>query len=137
VTEFANVFAGRTEKPSGEDLSRALGSAKPAWDRLLADIEARYGVLTLEWKCYSVKAGWSLRVLRGKRTVLWMGPGSGFFHAAVILGPKALKAMPADLHPLLEGAPTYPEGTAVRIQMRRIKDLEPIEKLVAVKMSVT
>lgn len=135
--ETTNAFAGRAEQPDGEDLSRALGSAKPAWDRLLTDIEAQHGVIAAEWKCYSVKAGWSLRVLRGKRTVLWMSPEKGSFNAAVILGAKAVSALPAGLLPLLEGAPKYPEGTAVRLRVRRLKDLDPVERLAEVKMSIT
>jgi hypothetical protein len=137
VTESENAFAARAEQPSGEDLSRALGSAQRAWDRLLADLGSQHGKLALEWKCYSPKAGWSLRVLRGKRTVLWMSPGSAFFTATVILGAKAVNALPGELRPLLEGAPKYPEGTAFRLQVRRIKDLDAIVKLAAVKMTVT
>ena len=72
--------------PSEASVRRALGPAAAAWDALLDPSRER----TTEWKRYSQKAPWSLRVNEGKRTVLWLGPEEGVLRVAVILGEKAV-----------------------------------------------
>ena len=36
-----NIFIGKTDAPTGKELADALGRAKPVWDQLLADLDAR------------------------------------------------------------------------------------------------
>src|ERR1035441_8539235 len=85
-----NAFIGRAGKPTEADLAEALGPLKPVWDELLADLAAEHGVTVQEWTSYSAKAGWSLRLKRGKRTIVWMAPCEGCFRVAFVLGDKAL-----------------------------------------------
>ena len=72
-----NAFIGREETPTDADLAAALGTAKPLWDRLIAEMAERHGVALQEWRSYSAKFGWALRLKRGKRTILWMAPCEG------------------------------------------------------------
>ncbi len=135
-----NPFCGKTERPTDADLCAALGSAKPVWDELIQGLEANYDVAIHEWKSYSPKAGWSLRLKRGKRTVLWLAPGDGCFQAIFILGDKAIEAarggaLPAGTLSVLNEAVRYPEGTAIRIWIRRAKDLPQVHNLAAVKLA--
>jgi len=134
-----NAFIGRRTKPADSDLAGALGSAKPVWDRLLAGLAARYGVTGQEWKCHSTKAGWALRLLRGKRTIVWLAPCAGCFRVAFALGDKAVlkareSALPESVLRIIEKAVKYPEGTAVRLHIRESGDLAAVETLVAVKI---
>jgi hypothetical protein len=78
--------------PTDADLSKALGLAKPIWDGLVTDIAAQHGVANQDWKSYSPKAGWALRLMRGRRTILWLAPFEGSFEVLFILGDKALSA---------------------------------------------
>ena len=135
-----NAFIGRATKPSDADLAKALGTAKPAWDRLLADLAAQHGVTTQEWKCYSAKAGWSLRLLRGKRTIVWMAPCEGCFRVAFVFGERAVQAarnsgLPARVILIIDEAPKYPEGTGVRLEIRGPKDIPAVMKLAAIKLA--
>jgi len=139
-TLAANAFIGRATAPTDADLVKALGSAKPVWDRLLADLAARFDGKNREWKCYSAKAGWSLRLLRGKRTILWMAPCEGCFRVAFALGERAVTAahesgLPAWLLRTIDEAEKYPEGRAVRLHIKSPKDLTAVEKLAAVKIA--
>jgi hypothetical protein len=134
-----NAFIGRTEAPAAADLEKALGAVKPLWDALIAEMAAEHGVSTLEWKSYSIKYGWSLRLLRGKRTILWLVPFEGSFQAMLILGDRAMKAarqcgLSARALRILDEAPKYPEGTGIRLLIKGPKDLATVRKLVVVKV---
>ena len=134
-----NAFIGRTQKPTDADLSQALGSAKPAWDEFIDALANQCDAAKQEWKCYSSKVGWSLRILQGKRTIVWMAPCEGCFRAAFVLGDKAVAAsresgLPARLMRLIAKAPKYPEGTGVRIHVKSVKEIPALLKLARVKM---
>lgn len=134
-----NAFIGRTEAPTAAGLETALGPLKPLWDALIADVAAEHGVSTLEWKSYSVKGGWALRLLRKKRTILWLAPLEGCFLAMLILGDRAVKAarqcgLSARALRILDDAPKYPEGTGIRLLIKGPKDLPTVKKLVVVKL---
>jgi hypothetical protein len=135
-----NAFIGRAEKPTDDDLSKALGSvAKSCWDALVADMAAQHDVAIQEWKSYSPKAGWALRLLRKKRRILWLSPFEGCFEVVFILGGKALTAahgsgLSAAGRRALEEAKTYPEGTGVRLLVKGPRDLPTIKKLAVLKL---
>jgi hypothetical protein len=135
-----NAFIGRADKPTDDDLCQALGPAKPFWDRLIADLAVEYNVADLEWKSYSRKAGWSLRISRGKRTIVWMSPLENRFQVTFILGDKAMQAaragkLSASLQKILDESKKYPEGTGVRLDIEKQKDLAAVKKLAAVKLA--
>jgi Protein of unknown function (DUF3788) len=134
-----NAFIGRTERPTDADLATALGPVKPVWDGLLADLAAKHGVTVQEWSSYSLKAGWSLRLKRGKRTIVWMAPCEACFRVAFILGDKALLAarqsgLSARALRALDEAERYPEGTGVRLLINGPADIPTVKKLAVVKL---
>ena len=136
----ANAFIGKPAAPTDDELTAALGPAKPVWDQLLADLDRDFGVNVHEWTCYSPKAGWSLRVKRKARTIVWLGPREGSFIAAFILGDKAMQAAHASKLPqrivnIINEAPKYPEGSGVRIPMKALKDLAAAKDLAAIKIA--
>ncbi|MGB2675828.1 MAG: DUF3788 domain-containing protein [Candidatus Acidiferrum sp.] len=136
----ANAFIGKAKKPTEEELAAALGPAKGVWDRFIAGLAEENGVDVQEWSSYSRKAGWSLRLKRKKRTIVWLAPCQGCFRVAFILGDKAMKvARESELPPrvlkILEEAPKYPEGTGVRIAVKRARDIAVLRKLAAIKLA--
>jgi hypothetical protein len=133
-----NAFIGRLEKPTDGELTAALGPARAAWDQLLAGLARQYGADVREWNSYSPKAGWSLRVKRKARTIVWLGPRAGSFIAAFILGDKAMQAaraarLPQRIVKIMNEAPKYPEGTGVRITMKTSRDIPAVQRLAAIK----
>lgn len=73
-----------------------------------------------EWKFYSLKVGWSMRVTYGKRTVFWLSPRACCFEVLLILGAKAMAAarqgrMPQRAVKALGEARKYPERTGLRL----------------------
>ena len=135
-----NAFTGKTEQPTDGELTAALGPARAVWDQLLADLDREFGVSVCEWNSYSPKAGWSLRVKRKARTIVWLGPRESCFIAAFVLGDKAIQAahvgkLPQRIVKIMNEAPKYPEGTGVRITLKTPKDLAAVRMLAAIKIA--
>lgn len=130
----ANAFIGRATKPRDADVAAAVGSAKKLWDRAVSELEAEYE-LKPEWNSFSVKYGWSLRMKKKDRNIVYLSAYEGGFAAQSILGEKALAAARANLPAsVFDGAKKYPEGTAIRVEMRSVADLAVVKKLVEAKM---
>jgi len=120
--------------PSEAQVRRLLGPARPAWDALLG-----VGQRRREWKRYSVKYDWVVRVHDGKRTLLWLRPVAGELHVTLILGGKAVaaglaSALPERLKSRLRAAPVYPEGRVVRVGLRSARGVPDVERLLALKL---
>ncbi len=135
-----NAFIGKPAAPTDEELTAALGAARSVWDQLLAELDREFGVNVYEWKHYSSKAGWSLRVKRKARTIVWLGPREGAFLAAFVLGDKAMQAahaakLPQRIVKAMNEAPKFPEGTGVRITMKTPKDIATVKTLAAIKIA--
>ncbi len=135
----ANAFVGNSARPSDSDLEQALGRVKPVWDRLIADLASEQDVSVREWKSYSTRTGWALRLKRGKRTIVWLAPFNGFFQVLFIFGDRALAAarqsgIPSRVLRLLDDAPRYPEGTGLRLQIKAVSDISLVKRLAAVKL---
>jgi hypothetical protein len=136
---LTNAFIGKTEKPNEEELAAELGPSKALWDRLLAELGEELQLVTQEWNTYSAKAGWSLRLMHGKRRILYLAPSRGAFTVSLILGDRAIQAartggLSARMVKMIDEGTRYPEGTAVRIEVRGAAALPAIRKLAAIKM---
>jgi hypothetical protein len=136
----ANAFIGKSETPTDDDLAGALGPAKVVWDRLLAELADECDLVAREWNSYSRKAGWSLRLKRGERNIIYLSPGRDCFAASFALGDKAIRAarearLSKPVLHIIAQAKRYAEGTAVRLEAKSLKDLPSIKKLVALKLA--
>jgi len=136
---FPNAFIGKLERPADSDLTEALGPAKALWDELLAALANEFKIDVQEWNSYSRKAGWSLRLIRGKRAILYLSPCPGCFFASFALGDKAVQAarqskLPPHVIKIINEAKRYAEGTAVRIEMKKPGDIDIVKRLAAIKI---
>jgi len=134
-----NAFIGRTKPPGDEDVAAALGDVKPLWDEIVVGLSQEFGLTRSEWKSYGVKHGWSLKLLRGKRTIVHLAPCTGSIHVLFILGDRAVAAaraarLGATAAKVLDAAPRYPEGTGVRIEVSRPRQLPLVRRLARIKL---
>jgi hypothetical protein len=136
----ANAFINEPGPPTDAKLAAALGAAKAAWDQLLTCLAQELDVKDQEWKRHSPKWGWSLRVKRKARTVVWLSPRTGCFEVLFILGGKAMQAarqsrLPQRVTRVSDEAPKYPEGTGVRLEVKSARDLSTLMKLAEIKVA--
>jgi hypothetical protein len=138
--ENENAFINHAAKPTPKELATALGPTATLWNDLLAQLADICSLSVQEWNSYSLKAGWSLRLKLKKRNILYMAPCKGCFRVAFILGDKGVKAarqikLPQSILKIIDHAPRYPEGTGVRLLVKRASDLPAICKLAEIKLA--
>jgi hypothetical protein len=139
MAEYANAFVDKCEQPADDEVAAELGRSKSVWDRLLQELAQEYQLVDREWHSYSRKAGWALRLKRGDRSIVYLGPGHGCFRVSFVLGDKAVEAaraarLPQSVLDIIAVAKRYPEGTAVRLTLSAARDLPAVKKLVEAKL---
>jgi hypothetical protein len=135
-----NAFIDKPKKPTAAELTAALGPVKAFWDQLLAGLADEHNLTVQEWNSYSPKAGWSLRLKLKGRNILYLGPCQGAFRVAFVLGDKAVAAarqsdLPQSIIKIISEAKRYPEGTAVRLEIKQAKDIGIVTKLAGIKLA--
>lgn len=134
-----NAFIGKAKQPTAKELATELGPTTQLWNDLIAGITKECGITEQEWNSPYPKYGWSLRLKRKKRNIVYLGPCHGCFRVALVLGDKAMTVarkldLPKEIAKIVETAPHYPEGNAIRVEITREADLEPVKKLAKVKV---
>ncbi len=134
-----NAFIDHPALPTPAEIASSLGQTDGLWQQIVHWV-AEQGAPEEEWKSFSPKYGWSLRLKRKKRTIVYLAPCKGCFQVAFLLGDKAVAAarqsdLPKSVVQDIEQARRYAEGTGVRILVRQEKDLAPIRKLVQIKLA--
>ena len=136
---LTNAFMGKPEQPGDSELTAVLGPSRTLWDQLLDALSSEDSITGWDWHSSSVKAGWSLRLRRQRRNIVYLLPGQGAFLAAFVFGDKALEAIrtagfPRTVAALIDSAKKYPEGTGVRLDVRNSDDVATVKKLAAIKV---
>jgi len=121
--------------PGDEELVDLLGRSYSAF-RALA--HGRAGV-TREWKRYSKKGPWALKVSEGARALYYVIPQAGQFEVTVVLGQRATDAALAgrvrtEFHATIRAAKPHVEGRSVKLVVTSTEDLAGVAELVAVKL---
>jgi hypothetical protein len=135
-----SIFDDKSSVPTTEALERALGRSRDAWNDLKNRIGAEHAPITEEWVFSGKNYGWSLRLKKKKRAVIYLTPEKGCFQVGLALGERAVRAahesdLPAAMLQQIDSAPRYVEGRGIRIEVRGRDDVEIIVRIVAVKMA--
>jgi hypothetical protein len=125
--------------PDEAALASEIGETKEYLDRICRFIEEETGQLTLEWKHYGQKSGWTLKLLSKKRNLLFVGPESGYFRIAFVFGDRAVEAvlksqLPETIKNELMNARKYAEGRGIRFEIRDESELESVMQLIRIKI---
>jgi Protein of unknown function (DUF3788) len=135
-----NAFVGKKTVPTEKELATVLGDTKPIWDQLITCLHSEeFKVRDGEWKCPAPKYGWSLRLKRARRNIVYLIPQTERFSVAFALGKNAVNAakasdLPDEIKRLIDSSPVYPEGTGVRFEVRSLEDVATVVKLARLKL---
>jgi uncharacterized protein DUF3788 len=130
-----SAFDDKTRPPTDDQLRSVMGKAYGSWVRLLALVAERIEPVSEVWR---FGTGWSLRVLRKDRVILYMTPRQNQFLVSFALGEKAVAAahaarLSASVLKAIDDAPRYAEGRGVRIPVRTSSQLTTLARLAQIK----
>jgi len=138
MSDSLSFFGDKAAMPTDEMLAAALAGGKIFWDGLIDYVAASCGNVAEVWKFYSKKAGWSLVVKSGARTILYLIPRDAFFKASFVLGERAVTAalaagLPEEITALITEARPYAEGRSFMFDVKSEVDAAAAKKLVEIK----
>ncbi|HWJ48945.1 MAG TPA: DUF3788 domain-containing protein [Candidatus Udaeobacter sp.] len=134
-----NAFAGQAQQPTQKAVEEALGQSYALWKKIISDLKNELKLDGEEWNSSGHKYGWSLRLQLKKRNIVYLGPRTGSFMAAFVLGDKAVAVarkseLPAYVLDMIAEAKRYAEGTPVRIEVSKPKHVELVKILAKIKV---
>ena len=135
-----STFGDSSAAPQPGALHEALGDASSAWSELARRVAESYPPIVEQWSFAGARYGWSMRLRRGERVVLYLIPQRGRFLVGLVLGGRAVAEaarldLPATVRQALAEAPRYAEGTGLRLPVTCREDLGAIGELTALKMA--
>ena len=140
VQQVSSILADKSEAPDDRILSAVLGeTAFKRWTGIKASIESAHGATKDEWKFYSAKSGWVLKLLLKKRNLFFMIPGEKKFTLGFLFGDRAVEEisrseLPATMIREVKDARRYAEGRGLRIEVRNREAVNHVLKLVDIKV---
>jgi len=122
LTVPLSLFHDKNIPPSDDALRSALAGTAGLWLELIEQLGVDFAPLAFVWGFTSKSTGWSLRVKRGERNILYMTPCEGHFLVSIGLGERAAAAarkseLREAILPLIEAAPKYAEGRGIRFEV--------------------
>ena len=90
-----NPFTDKNIKPDDKSLAKVLGEFNKLWNDLKRHLRESYGELIEEWKFYSPKYGWTLKLLKKKRNLFFFSPRPNGFRVSFVFGDKAVSHIEA------------------------------------------
>ena len=135
-----SILDDKSITPDEAQLKDALGTALEMWNEIKQYVSDNFSPTDEQWNFAGRKYGWSLRLKRKKRTILYLTPWKSFFFVAFVLGEKAVAAaekstLPEAILDMIRGARKYAEGRGIRIEVKRPQDIEHIKRLCEIKMA--
>lgn len=136
----ASIYTEKLVSPDDKILAHDLAGAKEYLDKIGLFIESEYGDFKAEWKFYTKKSGWVLKMYSKKRNVLFVVPCYGYFRIAFTFGDKASNSIlssdfPDSIKKDLSGANKYAEGRTIQVEVRTDNDLNNLLKMIRIKMA--
>jgi hypothetical protein len=116
------------------------GPAACLWTEVVETLRGAHSPLTERWVYGGSKYGWSCRLERGKKGILYLTPDVGHIRMGMALSDAARDAVmaaevPAQVRQALAVATRAPEGWPVRLPIRSAEDVALTLRLAEIKLS--
>lgn len=133
-------LADLSREPQAHDLAALLGPVAELWATLIAAIAETHSPAAEVWNFSGAKTGWTLRLKRKERVILYLIPQAGSFLVGLVLGERAYQVVraldvPPSVREIFDAAPRYAEGRGFRVPVASDEDMRAIVQLVAAKMT--
>jgi hypothetical protein len=137
---MAGDTTNRPAPPSSADFLDLLGPAGVLWTELQDAIRAACPAVSERWVYGGRKYGWSCRLERGSKGILYMTPDAGHFRIGLALPDAARELalaadLPAPIREELAAATKVMEGWPVRLAVRNDADVAVALKLAEIKLA--
>lgn len=133
-----SAFADKANPPQDVELAQTLGRSSLHWRAIVEATLPDRASLDASWVYSGAAWGWSLRLSRRKRNLVYLTPREKHFIAGFALGERAVKAaraagLPEAILGVIRDAKKYAEGRAVRIEVRKKSDRDAVLGLLSIK----
>jgi hypothetical protein len=127
-------------RPSSADFFDLLGPASALWSELQDAIRDACPSVSERWVYGGRKYGWSCRLERGSKGILYMTPDAGHFRIGLALPDAARELalaadLPAPIREELAAATKVMEGWPVRLAVGNGADVAVALKLAEIKLA--
>ncbi len=132
------VFVSKEQEPIDEMVKQALHLNFALWQDVIGYLKEQYGTIESEWKFYSKKSGWCLKIASEKRNLLFLLPCDNYFIATVNMGESVReKVLSADIgkksKELIKDAKVYMEGISVPFSVHNEIDLNEVKSILYIR----
>lgn len=134
------LFDKKEKEPTFEHLKVVLKESYQVFEQLIEFISETYGELTPQWKFYSPKYGWTLKMLLKKRNLFFITPEKEKFFIGFVFGDKALEVInqsqiSESIKNDLNNVRKYAEGRGVRLEIYDQSLLKDLKLLTDIKIN--
>jgi hypothetical protein len=135
----ASIYTEKLVKPDETMLTYDLAATKIFLEKIAQFIESEYGDFKPEWKFYTKKSGWILKMVTKKRNVLFVVPCDKYFRVAFTFGAKASdlifsSTLPVSVKKDLLETKVYAEGRTIQLDVKTKNDLDNILEMIRIKL---
>jgi len=83
------ILTDKEQFPTEEIIFSHLADNKQHWQSLFTELHERYSEFEEQWRFYKDGNAWLLKIVKKKKTVLWVTVFDGFFKTTFYFGEKA------------------------------------------------
>ena len=134
------VLLDKSIIPDDLKLNETLGKSFDLWVELKNVVKNEIGVVSEEWKFYSAKSGWTMKLIYKKKNLFFFSPYKNYFLISFVFGKKGEEqvlnsGVDERIKTDLSNAVKYVEGKGVAIEVRTKKNIKDILEMVKIKIS--
>ena len=133
------AFKDPLVKPDDKSVFSILGAKSRLWQSIMNYVHKRYPDASEEWKYYNDGKQWLFRMNHRKKTIFWIGVYPATFSITFYFGDKAETLivnsdLPEPIKDEFKTAKRYGKIRGISIKMTDEKDVDNVQKLVALKL---
>jgi hypothetical protein len=135
------VLTDKSVKPTDDMVFSIIGNRKELWLQILDYMVANHKDITEQWNFYNDGKCWMFRIMKKKKTVLWIGVLKDTFRVGFWFGNKAepiiLKSdISKKSKDFYKNAKQTKIGKGIAIVMSDAADVEDVKKLTELKLKM-